>query len=87
MEKDFEAIYDGDTVSEGQCMHCHIIIKVARDAGISSCCRHLRSCEEKAKLDQMLNQMTSDDLSLLDASLKDWKFDQLKSRHDQDDNI
>ncbi|CAO2168651.1 unnamed protein product [Urochloa humidicola] len=74
---DFEAIYDGDTVSKAECIHCHKRIKVARDVGTSTCRRHLRSCEGKARMDQITNQMN---LSILDESLKDWKFDQEKSR-------
>ena len=61
-------------------MHCQKIIKVAREVGTSTCLRHLRTCEAKARVDQMLNQMNSDDLSSLSASLKDWKFDQEKSQ-------
>ena len=63
-------------------MHCQKIIKVAREVGTSTCLRHLRTCEAKARVDQMLNQMNSDDLSSLNASLKDWKFDQEKSRQE-----
>jgi len=58
------------------------IIKVAREVGTSTCLRHLRTCEAKARVDQMLNQMNSNDLSSLSASLKDWKFDQEKSRQE-----
>ncbi|KAJ1276488.1 hypothetical protein BS78_05G218300 [Paspalum vaginatum] len=80
--KDFEAIYDGKTIAEAQCLHCHQILKVNRDVGTSSCLRHLRSCEGKAKLDHMLDQLNPNDLSLPDMSLKDWKFDQETSRHE-----
>jgi hypothetical protein len=69
-------------VAEAQCIHCHKRNKVARDVGTSTCRRHLRTCEGKAKLDQMINQMNSSELSLRDASLKDWKFDQEKSRQE-----
>ncbi|KAJ1257305.1 hypothetical protein BS78_K104600 [Paspalum vaginatum] len=72
--KDFEPIYDGKTIAEAQCLHCHKIFKVNRDVGTSSCLRHLNSCEGKAKLYLMLG------LSLPDTSFKDWKFDQETSR-------
>ncbi|KAJ1268094.1 hypothetical protein BS78_07G110500 [Paspalum vaginatum] len=78
--KDFEPIYDGKTIAEAQCLHCHKIFKVNCEVGTSSCLRHLHSCEGKAKLDHMLDRLNPNGLSLPDASLKDWKFDQETSR-------
>ncbi|KAJ1289334.1 hypothetical protein BS78_02G156400 [Paspalum vaginatum] len=80
--KDFEAIYDGKTIAEAQCLHCHQIFKVNRGVGTSSCIRYLRSCEGKAKLENMLDRLNPNDLSLPDTSFKDWKFDQENSRHE-----
>lgn len=59
-----------------QCLHCHRLFKVNRDVGTSACRRHMRSCEGKARLNQMLDQMNSTNLPLPE----DWKFDQETSR-------
>jgi len=54
-------------------------MEVAHDVGT----KHLGICvlmREKQGWIKMLNQMNSNDLSSLSASLKDWKFDQEKSQ-------
>ncbi|KAL6631066.1 hypothetical protein ACP70R_028406 [Stipagrostis hirtigluma subsp. patula] len=77
---DFDPIYAGETLAEAKCKHCKQTFKVARDVGNSSCHRHLNSCEGKAKMEQMIDQMKSDCLD--DPSLKDWNFKQDVSRQE-----
>jgi len=56
-------------------MHCNQLFKTTRDIGTSACGRHLKTCKGKARLDEMVSQMSSG-MSKADVSLKDWRFNQ-----------
>jgi len=51
-------------------MHCNQLFKTTRDIGTSACGRHLKTCKGKARLDEMVSQMSSG-MSKADVSLKD----------------
>lgn len=86
--QDFEAIYDHGILVQAQCMHCNQLFKATRDVGTSQCGRHLKTCEGKMRLDKMVSQLSSQDLTLSKASrLKDWKFDQKVAREELVDLI
>jgi hypothetical protein len=61
-------------------MHCNKMFKVSRVVGTSACIRHLVSCEGKARISQLIDQMNSTHLS--EVCLKDWKFDPDAARNE-----
>lgn len=79
---DFEPIYVGMKLIEAQYIHCNKLFKATRDVGTSSCRRHLESCEERARLHQLVDQMNSSNLSPYATTRKDWKFNQEVSRQE-----
>jgi hypothetical protein len=51
-------------VAEARYLHCHKLFKVNRDVGTSACLRHMRTCEGKIRMNQMLDQINSGNLPL-----------------------
>ncbi|KAL6654142.1 hypothetical protein ACP70R_007607 [Stipagrostis hirtigluma subsp. patula] len=76
---DFDAIYDGNLLVQARCKHCLDIFAANRENGRSNCSRHLKSCKELIKMNEMVENMTSS-LSPDTAALNKWKFNEKVSR-------
>ncbi|WVZ68433.1 hypothetical protein U9M48_017370 [Paspalum notatum var. saurae] len=77
--KEFEPIYEGNLIVQAKCNHCLEIFSANRESGRSSCRRHVKTCKERIRMNQMVGNMTS--LSPDARALQNWKFDQEVSRN------
>ena len=78
--KEFEPIYQGNLIVQAKCIHCLDILAANRENGRSACRRHLAVCKERLKMNQMVENLSTDALSPDARALKNWKFDQEVSR-------
>lgn len=78
--KEFEPIYDGNLIVQAKCIHCLVIFPANRETGRSTCRRHLETCKERIRMNEMVGNMTTGSLSPDAITLKNWKFDQEVSR-------
>lgn len=80
--KEAEPIYRDGKLVEGRCTHCHQTFPASRDSGTSQIGRHLKVCEMRIKMHDMVDKMHSSATSPKGVVLKDWKFDPDVSRRE-----
>jgi hypothetical protein len=61
--KEFEPIYQGNLIVHAKFIHCLDIFAANRENGRSACRRHLEVCKERAKMNQMVENLRRDSLS------------------------
>ena len=60
---------------QAKCIHWLDILAANRENGRSACRRHLAVCKERLKMNQMVENLSTDALSPDARALKNWKFD------------
>ncbi|KAM0890972.1 hypothetical protein ACQ4PT_026738 [Festuca glaucescens] len=67
--REAEPIYKEGKLVEGKCIHCHQIFAASRDTGTSHMKRHLKVCEAKTAMNDMVTKMGHPD-----GIDPNWKF-------------
>ncbi|KAL6646280.1 hypothetical protein ACP70R_017888 [Stipagrostis hirtigluma subsp. patula] len=75
-----DPIYDNGKLIQGRCKHCNGIFPAARNSGTSHIHRHLGVCEQRAKVNDMVDKIRSSTLPTEVAALADWEFNPEVSR-------
>jgi hypothetical protein len=65
-----EPIYKDGKLVEGRCIHCHQIFAASRDSGTSHIKRHLKVCDAKTAMTEMVDRMGRSD-----SKDPNWKYD------------
>uniref|UniRef100_A0ACD5YT64 Uncharacterized protein n=1 Tax=Avena sativa TaxID=4498 RepID=A0ACD5YT64_AVESA len=68
-------IYRDGKLMEGRCMHCRQVFAAARDKGTSHLKRHLKVCEAKIAMNEMVDKMGHPE-----GVDPNWKFDHVVAR-------
>jgi hypothetical protein len=67
--KEAEPIYKEGKLVEGKCIHCHQIFAASRETGTSHMQRHLKVCEAKTAMNDMVAK-----IGRPDGIYPNWKF-------------
>jgi hypothetical protein len=78
--KEVEPIYRQGKLVQGRCIHCNEIFLAARNSGTSHIKRHLDNCEQRAKIQDMVEKLQSTTLPTEVTTLADWRFDAQRTR-------
>jgi hypothetical protein len=78
--RDFNPHYDGGKLVEAECKHCNEFLPAGRDVGTSGVRRHLATCKIRSDLHLIVQKLKASVSSPHASILKNWEFDQTKSR-------
>jgi hypothetical protein len=70
-----DPIYHGRKLIQARYKHCSEVFSAARNSGNSHIRRHLRLCEPRLRVHNMVERLQSSAFSTEAVALANWKFD------------